>query len=101
LLKLGVQAPALEVLGGAADTLWRLRPMLFIAVPDERALSELAARVKDFGYRSWRQETALFNPQNFNRRAEDIFAGGTASALLAIPEEVDVDIGLEGCVELT
>ena len=46
-------------------------------------------------------ETALFNPENFNRRDTDIFAGRTALALLAIPEEIDVDIALDDCVELS
>jgi hypothetical protein len=45
-------------------------------------------------------ETPLFNPGNFNRRDNDIFAGRTALALLAFPEEIPVDIALDGCVEL-
>jgi hypothetical protein len=100
LLKIGADAPAMEVLGGATDAMWRLRPVLFIGVKDEAVLKELSARVKDFGYRCWRQETAVFNRQNFNCREDDIFAGSKASALLAIPEEIYIDIALEGCVEL-
>jgi hypothetical protein len=46
-------------------------------------------------------ETALFNAENFNRREADIFSGRTALALLAIPEEIDVDIALDDCVELS
>jgi hypothetical protein len=42
----------------------------------------------------------LFNPQNFNRRDADIFSGRSAIALLAIPEEIDVDVALHGCVEI-
>jgi hypothetical protein len=100
LLKIGVDASALEVLAGAEDTLWRLRPLLCIAVPDEAVLSGLRTRTGDFGYRCWLVETALFNPDNFNRREEDIFAGKTASALLAIPEEIEIDLSLKGCAEL-
>jgi len=37
---------------------------------------------------------------NFNRRDADIFAGRKALALLAIPEEIDVDIALDQCVEI-
>lgn len=82
---------ALEVLSGAADTLWRLRPTLFLAAKGEAALHDLADCAKGFGYRCWRIETALFNPANFNRRETDIFGGRAALALMAVPEECDVD----------
>jgi Flp pilus assembly protein TadD len=88
------------VLEGAADTLWRLRPGLFIAAADETMLDTLAELVKRFSYRCWRLETALFNPANFNRRDTDIFAGGKALALLALPEEIDTSVALDQCVEI-
>ena len=73
---------------------------MFLAAPDELALTALASRAKELSYRCWRMDSALFNPQNFNQRDTDIFSGRTASALLAIPEEIDVDVALQGCVEL-
>ena len=100
-LKVNDGASALDVLEGGTETLWRLRPLLFLAVPDEQALTILANRVKEFSCRCWRMETPLFNPANFNRREKDIFAGRTALALLAVPEEIDVDITLDQCVEMT
>jgi FkbM family methyltransferase len=100
-LKLNEGTLALEVLAGAEEMLWRLRPLLFMAAADEPVLTALVHRAQAFSYRCWRMETALFNPQNFNRRDTDIFAGRTARALLAIPEEIDVDIALDECVELS
>jgi hypothetical protein len=99
-LKINDGALALEVLDGATDTLWRLRPLLFLAAADEAMLGAQAERAKAFSYRCWRLETALFNAANFNRRDTDIFAGRKALALLAIPEETDVDIALDQCVEI-
>ena len=99
-LKINAGVSALEILKGAAETLWRLRPLLFSAVPDELALTEFASRVTVFSYRCWRMETPLFNPENFNHRKENIFSARTALALLAIPEEIEVDILLEGCEEI-
>jgi tetratricopeptide (TPR) repeat protein len=101
LLKIGADASALEVLAGGSQTLWRLRPLLFIALREEEALPELVPAVEDLGYRCWKMETPLFHRQNFNRREEDIFGGGKASALLAIPEEINVDATLDDCVELS
>jgi hypothetical protein len=100
LLKINEGLDAMAILGGAADTLWRLRPLLFIAVSDRVALTEAAMRARDHGYRCWKVETPVFNPNNFNGREDDIFAGRTALALLAIPEEAKADIAFEGCVEL-
>ncbi len=91
---------SLAVLDGAAATIWRTRPTLLIAAPDEAALRALADSGKSYGCRCWRVETALFNPGNFNRRDDDIFAGRSALSLLAIPEEAGEDVALDGCVEL-
>jgi len=99
-LKINDGTLALEVLEGATNTLWRLRPRLFLAAADAALLGTLAERAKAFSYRCWRLETALFNAANFNRRDADIFAGRKALALLAIPEEIDVDIALDQCVEI-
>jgi hypothetical protein len=56
--------------------------------------------VKEFSYRCWAMRTSYFNPDNFNRRSDDVFAGRTALTLVAIPEEVEVDITLEHCIEI-
>jgi tetratricopeptide (TPR) repeat protein len=99
-LKLGAGTTALDILEGAADTIWRLRPGLFMAADDTAALDAIAARVKEFSYRCWSMHTGLFDPNNFNLRDNDIFNGRVALALLAIPEEVPVEVDLDGLVEL-
>ncbi|MEP6707881.1 MAG: glycosyltransferase family 9 protein, partial [Pyrinomonadaceae bacterium] len=99
-LKVNMNVAALDVLSGASETLWHLRPRLLMGVPDEATLLELTQRAQEFSYRCWRIETALFNPHNFNQRDKDIFGGGTALALLSIPEEIEVDIALDEFVEL-
>ena len=100
-MKINEGAAALDILTGAANTLWRLRPSLFIAAADELELANLADRLKEFSYRCFRMAAPFFNPANFNQRDTDIFAGQTALAVLAIPEEVEIDIALEGCRELS
>jgi FkbM family methyltransferase len=100
-LKINANVSALDILDGGERTLWRLRPWLLASAHDRFALDALASRVREFGYRRWRMETPLFDPKNFNRRYDDIFSGATALALLAIPEEVEADVALDGCVELS
>ena len=99
-LKINDGVAALDILEGAAESLWRLRPSLFISVAERSLLDRLANALREFGYRCWRHETALFSQANFNRREDDLFAGRTAVALLAIPEEAGISAALDGCVEL-
>jgi Flp pilus assembly protein TadD len=99
LLKIGMEIDALKVLHGATETLWRLRPVLFVAVTEVQSINCIAGFIKAIGYRCWRMETPLFNPCNFNRRSDDIFSGRKAIALIAMPEEFEVDIDLNTCVE--
>ena len=95
LLKINQRANAMEVLAGGADTVWRLRPLLFTCAADDEMLKQCANRARDFGYRCWRVETPLYNPANFNRNPENIFGDETASALLATPEEAEIGHALD------
>lgn len=99
-LKIDAGGQVDRILAGAADTLWRLRPRLFIACPDRDALEAVRSQAREFGYRGWCHETPMFNAANFNRRDDDIFRGQTALALLGIPEEIEVDVALPHCTEI-
>jgi tetratricopeptide (TPR) repeat protein len=99
-VKVNEGVDALGILEGAADTLWRLRPMLFLAAGGEDMLDELVASVRAAGYAAFRMETPLFRSDNFNRSTKDMFHGKTALALLAVPEETEIDVSLERCVKL-
>ncbi|MFO1316714.1 MAG: tetratricopeptide repeat-containing glycosyltransferase family protein [Burkholderiales bacterium] len=100
-LKVTGAAAGEAVVEGAERTLWRCRPALHVAASDDAALVRLAERAGGFGYRCWRHSAALDAPENFNRRSGDLFEGRMALALLAIPEELDVDVVLDGCVEIS
>jgi tetratricopeptide (TPR) repeat protein len=96
MIKINDPGAARPILEGAAETLWRLRPILLVAANP----NEMGNLARDFGYRCWRMRTTVFNLDNFNRRESDIFAGAKVFALLAIPEEVEVRTALDGCLEL-
>lgn len=98
-LKANAPADAGAILAGAADALWRFRPWLMLETEDA-SIAALAASVREFGYRTWRLETPLFSPANFNRQEDDLFGGRTGIALVALPEERDWRDALPGCVEL-
>ena len=99
-LKVAEPGSAPRILAGASETLWRTRCALFLALASPAEGVDVAGNVKEFGYRCWRFETALHNPDNFNRRTEDIFAGRSALALLAIPEEIQVELAVSNLIEV-
>jgi len=100
-IKINEEHDALGILDVAANSLWRLRPSLFIAVTDHESIDEIVVRLRDFGYRCWKMASHRFNPANFNRQEINVFSGQIAWATLAMPEESGVDIALDECVRLT
>ena len=99
-LKINEGVAALDVLQGGTETIWRLRPRLFVASPSEPDLKMIVDRAKGLGYRCWRVQTHLFRADNFNRRESDIFDGSAALAMLCIPEEQEFDGAPEAGVEI-
>jgi tetratricopeptide (TPR) repeat protein len=98
-IKVNEGADPVAILGGAGSTLWRCRPWLLVGSADPKELEPVRDALREFGYRAWRMETPLHAPTNYNRRAEDAFAGEMAHALFALPEEVDLRAPLPGCGE--
>ncbi len=100
LLKIGTDADAAAILAGAAQTLWRSRPLLFVAARDAGHARAIGDTVRQYGYRTFAVRTPLFAQGNFNRREDDIFAGAAARAILGVPEEADAAIAFEGVSEI-
>ncbi|MGC1817744.1 MAG: glycosyltransferase family 9 protein, partial [Casimicrobiaceae bacterium] len=94
LLKVSEPARVAAVLDGAERTLWRHRPVLFLAQPSRDLLDAQARQLRDIAYRCWCVASPLFNPANFNRRDDDVFPGQVALAILALPEEIELDAGI-------
>ena len=99
-LKVGLWEDALEVLAGAEQTLWELRPTLCLSVMDDDKLRRVAELVRARGYRCGWQATALFNPANFNGRTADLTDDRKIVTALAIPEEAEAERAFEGGTEL-
>jgi precorrin-6B methylase 2 len=99
-LKCNDAAKSDAVLAGGSETLWRLRPKVMAAAADEAHVQLLAQQMREYGYRCWRIETHLYDAHNFNRRDEDVFGGRTALALLAMPEEADIEDALAADAEI-
>ncbi|MFO1325302.1 MAG: tetratricopeptide repeat protein [Burkholderiales bacterium] len=101
LLKINAGPDAAGIVEGAADTLWRLRPVVVAAVADRTSLPSLAESVRACGYRCWEFAMPARDPANFNRRVvQPDEANGIAIALVAIPEEAGGSLALADCREI-
>jgi hypothetical protein len=85
------------ILSGASETLWRLRPRIFIATDAEAEEYAAMMFLRDYGYQLLRFRAPLFNSANYNRRTDDILVGRLATGLFCVPEEVEIDTELDGC----
>jgi tetratricopeptide (TPR) repeat protein len=100
LLKVNDTSRALDVLKGSAETLWRLRPILYVAI-DDATREDVLAHCREFGYRCWLHASPYFREENFNGRRDDDFDGRRALALLALPEEIEAPAAVSSCEELS
>jgi precorrin-6B methylase 2 len=90
-----------DILSAAEETLWRARPWIFTCGSQENELDAVAGVTDHYGYQSWRIETRFFSPENYNQRTDDIFNGRKAYAVLSVPEEIEMDITIEGCTRIS
>lgn len=95
LIKAAMEGREVELLRGAADTIRRCRPYLYLRNdrPDREA--ELVALLHSLGYRLWSHRPRLFNPGNFRGESQDFFGAVGTMNLLCAPREKDcVVVGL-------
>lgn len=96
LIKIDVEGAENEVLLGAADTIRRCRPALFVESNDRSARS--MPLIRQQGYRAWWHVSAYYNPNNFLGNRENIFEGFVEVNLFCLPRELDVQLkGLPEC----
>lgn len=99
-LKIAPHLDAEAILEGASETLWRVRPKLFIGIADRSGVAAAVGCATRYGYRCWLHEVPCFDSRNFNARAENVLEGQAALALLCVPEETDLDTALPDCIEM-
>jgi FkbM family methyltransferase len=94
LIKVDVEGHEIEVLKGAAQTIARLRPCLF--VEDDRADQHphLMALLRQLGYRAWWHCAPIFNPENFRGNPVNAFGNVLSINLFCLPEESATDVTL-------
>lgn len=87
-LKVDVEGHEVEVLLGAERTIMTHRPMLFVEDhPANPRYNTLFGLLQDFKYTIYQSFSYLFNPDNFNANAINVFDTTGSFDLLCIPQE--------------
>lgn len=73
LMKVDVEGMEQKVLEGAAQTIDRCRPILYVENDRIKQSSDLIRLIQDLGYRLWWHTPRLFNPNNFFGNPDNIY----------------------------
>ena len=85
----GMEVPAIE---GAAETIRRLRPILYVE-NDRREHSDALVRlIASLDYRLYWHLPRLFNPDNFAANPDNVFADFISRNMLCLPAESTVKV---------
>lgn len=87
LLKVDVEGLELAVLAGAAKTIGRCRPIVYVENDRAEQQQDVIDLLNRFGYRMYWHMPKLFDPDNFKASSENVFPGIASLSVLAIPAE--------------
>lgn len=85
LIKIDVEGMEREVLLGAADTIKRCKPILYVENEGGATSPPLIRHLLDLGYYLFWHMAPLFNARNFAGKADDIFSNAMSYNMLCIP----------------
>lgn len=88
-IKLDVEGFEQRVLEGAADTLDRCKPILYLENDRRERSADLIRHLFGLGYRLWWHTPPLFHADNFRKNPEDVFPGIVSVNMIAIHRSLD------------
>lgn len=94
LIKADVQGMEADVLAGAEATIRRCRPSLYIENDQPERSAALIRQMQGYGYKLWWHLPPLFNPDNHEGVAENVYPGVVSLNMLGLPEEMSAKVGL-------
>ena len=87
LLKADVEGMEDQVLAGAADTIRRLQPILYLEADRDEKVGRVHELLAKFGYRAWWHFPPLFNTKNHAGNRNNIYGTTMSINLLAVPPQ--------------
>lgn len=97
-VKIDVEGMEREVLGGAARTIARFQPTLYVENDRAEHSQALIADLLGIGYRLYWHCPPLFNPKNFDE-AENVFGGIVSVNMICLPRSSELVVN--GLPEIT
>jgi FkbM family methyltransferase len=92
LLKVDVEGMEEAVLAGAAGTIARCKPLLYVENDREEKSAALIRAVAGLGYDLYWHCPPLFNPNNFARHAENVFGRVISKNMFCVPRGAAVTV---------
>jgi FkbM family methyltransferase len=86
-IKLDVEGMETEALRGAAATIARFRPVMYVENDRQAQSAELIGLLQHYGYRLYWHFPPLYNANNFRGDGENIFGGKVSVNMICIPAE--------------
>lgn len=86
-MKIDVEGMEEDVLKGAAQTIRRDRPVLYVENDKPDKSAGVITTLMDMGYRMWWHTTPMFNPNNINKDSENLYPSIVNINMVCLPEE--------------
>jgi FkbM family methyltransferase len=90
LIKIDVEGMEVAVLRGAAATIARCRPLLYLENDRDENAAELVGSAMELGYRALWHITPLFKPDNFLRNPNNVLGRLMSFNMLCVPRETEM-----------
>jgi len=88
LLKIDVEGMEADVLAGAAATVRKLKPVLYVENDRAEKSEQLIRMIQGLGYRLWWHLPPYFNPSNFSGNRENVFRDGVSINMFCVSREL-------------
>jgi FkbM family methyltransferase len=92
IMKIDVEGFEAQALRGAAATIGRFRPLLYVENDRSQHQQEVISLIAGMGYRLYWHTPPLFRPGNFNGATEDIFGDIVSVNMLCAPQERNITV---------
>ena len=87
LIKIDVEGFEQQVLEGAAETIQKHRPYLYLENDRQEKSEALIRKIQGLGYRAYWHMPPLYNPENFAQNRRNVFNRIVSANMLCLPEE--------------
>lgn len=91
-MKIDVEGMENDVLRGAADTIAKFRPTLYLENDRRERSEELLNRVFSMDYKAYWHLPRLFSPDNYFANSENVFGNIVSRNILCLPRERNVTV---------